>query len=208
MLREVGIIPIIRTPSADVAVRVAETLLTAGLAVAEVTMTVPDALAVISRLQRLYGRRLLLGAGTVADAHTAEQAVEAGARFLVSPCLAPDVMATGARHDVAVLPGALTPTEIFQAVKDGAELVKVFPVQNVGGAAYIRALRSPFPDLQLVPTGGVTLDTVGDFIRAGAAAVGVGSELVLKYAIERGDYEHIASLAAEFMQAVKAARAG
>ena len=207
-LGEVGIVPIIRAGSAEAAVRVAEALLAAGIAVAEVTMTVPDALAAIAKLARAHGGRLLVGAGTVTDAHTAERAIEAGARFLVSPCLSPDVMSVGARHDVTLLPGALTPTEIFQAVSAGADLVKVFPVQNVGGASYLRALRSPFPDLALVPTGGVTLETAGDYIRAGAAALGVGGELVQRAALDRGDYDAIGSLGAQFVQAVKAARAG
>jgi 2-dehydro-3-deoxyphosphogluconate aldolase/(4S)-4-hydroxy-2-oxoglutarate aldolase len=207
-LRDVGIIPIIRAPSADVAVRVAGALVAAGITVAEVTMTVPDALSAIATLTREHAGRLLVGAGTVTDVRTAERAIEAGARFLVSPCLTRDVMDVGTRHDVALVPGALTPTEIFQAVTAGADLVKVFPVQNVGGASYLRALRSPFPDLPLVPTGGVTLESVGDYIRAGAVAVGVGGELVQRAALARGDYDAIGSLGARFVQAVKSARAG
>ena len=171
-------------------------------------MTVPDAISAIELLVRDFGGRLLVGAGTVTDALTAERVIDAGARFVVSPCLVPDVIAVAARRDVAVLPGALTPTEIFQAVAAGADMVKVFPALHVGGPAYIRALRAPFPDFPLVPTGGVSLDTVRDYIRAGSAAVGVGGEIVLRNALERGDYAAIGRVAEEFMRAVKNARVG
>jgi 2-dehydro-3-deoxyphosphogluconate aldolase/(4S)-4-hydroxy-2-oxoglutarate aldolase len=208
LLEDNGIIPIVRAPSAEVAVRAAEALLAAGITVVEVTMTVPNALSAIQTLTQRHAGKLLVGAGTVTDALTAEHVIEAGARFIVSPCLAPDVMSVGTREGVALVPGTLTPTEIFQAVTAGADLVKVFPVHNVGGPGYIRALRAPFPELPLVPTGGVTLETVGDYIRAGATALGVGGELVLRSALERSDYDAIGALGARFVQAVKAARTG
>jgi len=208
MLCDVGVIPVIRVDSAEVAMRVVDALVDAGLPVAEITMTVPDALDAISQVARRLFGRVLVGAGTVTDAETVRRAVDAGAEFIVSPCLVPDVVAAARAANVAVLPGALTPTEVQQAAQAGADLVKVFPAQAVGGASYIRALRGPFPLVPLVPTGGVSLQTVGDFIRAGSAAVGVGGELVVRDAIERGDYAAIGSLAVQFMQAVAAARRG
>ena len=134
------------------------------------------------------------------------RAVDSGAEFIVSPSLVPDVVAASSAANVAAIAGALTPTEVQHAVYAGADFVKIFPVQAVGGASYIRALRGPFPTVRFVPTGGVNVQTVGDFLRAGSAAVGVGGELVVREAIERGDYAAIGSLAAQFMQAVVAAR--
>lgn len=204
-LREVGIIPVIRTTSADAAVSVAEALLEAGLAVAEITMTVPQAVEAIGAVaKRLPG--VLVGAGTVTQAEMARRAVEAGAEFIVTPCLVPEVIAAAQRTAVAVLPGALTPSEVFEAFRLGGDMVKVFPVGSVGGAAYVRALRGPFPDIPLVPTGGVSLENIADLFRAGAAAVGVGTELISRDALARHDYAAIGALAKQFLAAVRAAR--
>jgi 2-dehydro-3-deoxyphosphogluconate aldolase/(4S)-4-hydroxy-2-oxoglutarate aldolase len=134
--------------------------------------------------------------------------MDAGAEFIVSPSLVPEVIVAARAANVAVLPGALTPTEILQAVQWGADLVKVFPAQVIGGASYIRALRGPFPNIGLVPTGGVNLQNLGDFIRAGAAAVGVGGELVQKESIARGDYADIGLLARQYVDAIASARRG
>jgi 2-dehydro-3-deoxyphosphogluconate aldolase/(4S)-4-hydroxy-2-oxoglutarate aldolase len=206
MLKDVGIIPVIRADSADVALRVVSALVDAGLPVAEITMTVPDALQAMKQVALRFSRRILLGAGTVTDAATVPQAIDAGAEFIVSPALVPEVIVAARAANVTVLPGALTPSEILQAVQWGADLVKVFPAQALGGPSYIRALRGPFPTIPLVPTGGVNLQTIGDFIRAGSAAVGVGGELVQKEAIARGDFAAIGVLAREFLQAVRSAR--
>jgi 2-dehydro-3-deoxyphosphogluconate aldolase / (4S)-4-hydroxy-2-oxoglutarate aldolase len=206
-LREVGIIPVIRADSAGAAVAVVETLMEAGLTVAEITMTVPDAIEAIASVSKRFGGKVLVGAGTVTDAETVRRALDAGAEFIVSPCLVPDVIAAARRADVAVLPGALTPTEVFEAFRQGGDMVKVFPAQSVGGAAYLRALRGPFPDIPLVPTGGVTLDNVGEMFKAGAAAVGVGSEMISKDALARHDYAAIGALASRFLEAVSQARA-
>ena len=211
LLRDIGLIPVIRCDSADVAVRVTDALCDAGLRVVEITMTVPNAMDAISRVARRTSgggsaQRVLVGAGTVIEARDVQRAVDAGAEFIVSPCLVPEVVAAAKAAGVAVIPGALTPTEILAAQRMGADLVKVFPVQAVGGATYIRSLRGPFPDLQLVPTGGVDLNNVGDFIHAGAAAVGVGSELVSREDVARGNYSGIATRAREFMTAIAAAR--
>jgi 2-dehydro-3-deoxyphosphogluconate aldolase / (4S)-4-hydroxy-2-oxoglutarate aldolase len=205
-LREVGIIPVIRADSAGAAVAVVEKLMEAGLTVAEITMTVPDAIEAIASVSKRFGDKVLVGAGTVTDAETVRRALDAGADFIVSPCLVPDVIAAARRADVAVLPGALTPTEVFEAFRQGGDMVKVFPAQSVGGAAYLRALRGPFPDIPLVPTGGVTLDNVGEMFKAGAAAVGVGSEMISKDALARHDYAAIGALASRFLEAVSQAR--
>lgn len=198
-LREVGIIPIIRASSADVAMPVAEALVQAGLAVVEITMTVPNAIDAIRAVAKRFTGKMLVGAGTVTDAETVKRAVDAGAKFIVSPCLVADVIEAAHDVDVAVLPGALTPREVFEAFRSGADMVKVFPVQSVGGAAYLRALRGPFPDTPLVPTGGVTLENIGEMFKAGAAAVGVGSELISQDALARRDYAAIGALAKQFM---------
>jgi 2-dehydro-3-deoxyphosphogluconate aldolase/(4S)-4-hydroxy-2-oxoglutarate aldolase len=205
-LRDVGIIPVIRAASADVAIAVVEALMEAQLTVAEITMTVPNAIEAIAAVEKRFGGAILIGAGTITDADTARRAVDAGAEFLVSPCLVGEVIEAAQREDVPVLPGALTPTEIFEAFRRGADMVKVFPAQNVGGASYLRALRGPFPDIPLVPTGGVTLDNIGDFFAAGAAAVGVGSELVSKEALARSDFNAVGALARKFVGAARAAR--
>lgn len=205
-LREVGIIPVIRADSAGAAVAVVEALMEAELTVAEITMTVPGAIEAIGSVAKRFGSRVLVGAGTVTDAKTVKQALDAGAEFIVSPCLVPKVIEAARRADIAVLPGALTPTEVFEAFRQGADMVKVFPAQNVGGAAYLRALRGPFPDISLVPTGGVTLENVGEMFKAGAAAVGVGSEMISKDALARRDYEVIGALASRFLEAVRQAR--
>ncbi|HMC54424.1 MAG TPA: bifunctional 4-hydroxy-2-oxoglutarate aldolase/2-dehydro-3-deoxy-phosphogluconate aldolase [Gemmatimonadaceae bacterium] len=203
-IREVGIIPVIRASDAGAALAVVEALAEAGLTIAEVTMTVPDAIPVIGQVAKRFGERVLVGAGTVTDAETARRSIDAGARFVVSPCLVREVIEAAARADVAVLPGALTPTEIFEARRLGGDLIKVFPAQNVGGASYLRALRGPFPDIPLVPTGGVTLDNIREMFDAGAAAVGVGGELISRDALARRDYPAIGALAVRFMAAARA----
>jgi 2-dehydro-3-deoxyphosphogluconate aldolase / (4S)-4-hydroxy-2-oxoglutarate aldolase len=198
---------VIRAGRTDAAVAVVEALLEAGLYVAEITMTVPNAIEAIASVTKRFAHQVLVGAGTVTDAETTARAIDAGAEFIVTPCLIPDVIDAARRADVAVLPGALTPTEVFEAFRKGGDMVKVFPAQNVGGATYLRALRAPFPDIPLVPTGGVTLDNITEMFDAGAAAVGVGSELISKDALARRDYAAIGALAARFMAAARTARA-
>ena len=198
-LREAGIIPIIRASTADIALPVAEALLQAGLPVVEITMTVPNAIHAIGAVAKHFAGKMLVGAGTVTHADTAKRAMDAGAEFIVTPCLVPEVIEVARRADVAALPGALTPTEVFEAFRLGGDMVKVFPVQAVGGAAYLRALRGPFPDIPLIPTGGVNLENIGEMFKAGAAAVGVGSELISQDALTRRDYAAIGALAKQFM---------
>lgn len=207
-LREVGIIPVIRAPSADAAVAVVEAMLQAGLTVAEITMTVPNAIDAIGSVAKRFPGTVLVGAGTVTQPETARRAVDAGAEFIVTPCLVPEVIEAAHRAEVAVLPGALTPSEVFEAFRLGGDMVKVFPAQTVGGAAYLRALRGPFPDIPLVPTGGVTLENLAELFQAGAVAVGVGTELISKDALARRDYAAIGALAKQFLAAARQARGG
>ena len=201
-----GLIPVIRAESADVAVRIAGALAEGGIRTLEITMTVPDALGAIRSVAGQFGDRVLLGAGTVTSRAMAEQALDAGAEFLVTPCLVADVIAAARQHGVAVLPGALTPTEIFSAWSLGGDIIKVFPASNVGGASYLRALKGPFPAIPLCPTGGVNLETIAGFVQAGAAAVGVGGELVSKEAIAAGEFGRITELARQYVEALAAAR--
>jgi 2-dehydro-3-deoxyphosphogluconate aldolase/(4S)-4-hydroxy-2-oxoglutarate aldolase len=205
-IRAGGIIPVIRADSADTAVRVTEALLEGGIRTIEITMTVPDALGAIRSVASRFGSDVLLGAGPVTDRSMAEGVLDAGAEFIVTPCVVPDVIAVARERDVPVLPGALTPTEVFTAWQQGGDIVKIFPASHVGGASYLKALKGPFPQIDVCPTGGVNLNTIGEFFAAGAAAVGVGGELVLKSAIQQGRFDEITRLAKEYVEAVARAR--
>jgi 2-dehydro-3-deoxyphosphogluconate aldolase/(4S)-4-hydroxy-2-oxoglutarate aldolase len=205
-LKAGGLVPVIRADSADVAVRVTEALVAGGVRTIEITMTVPDALTAIRSVAERFGHEILLGAGTITDREMALGALDAGAEFLVTPCVVPDVIATAREHGAAVLPGAMTPTEVFSAWTLGGDVVKVFPASHAGGASYVKALKGPFPQIELCPTGGVSLETIAGFIEAGAVAVGVGGELVLKSAIASGAYDRISDVARQYMQALARAR--
>lgn len=170
---DVGIVPVVRAPSAQLAIAAARAVCEGGIPIVEVTMTVPGAIEVIAELSR----DVFVGAGTVLDAQTAARCLAAGAQFIVSPLFDPETVALANREGKVVMPGALTPTEVQAAWKAGCDFVKVFPCGNVGGPAYIKALKAVFPHIPLVPTGGVNLTTAEAFLRAGAAALGVGSEL-------------------------------
>ncbi len=202
-----GLIPVIRAQSADEAAAVVEAIQAGGLSVLEITMTVPNAVALIADVVR-RAPDALVGAGTVLDPETARACIAAGARFVVSPALNPDTIAACREAGVAVLPGALTPTEVVSAWRAGADLVKVFPANAVGGAAYIKSLKAPLPQIGLVPTGGVNLDTARDFIKAGAAALGVGADLVDLAALRRGESTLITERARRFLALVREVRAG
>jgi 2-dehydro-3-deoxyphosphogluconate aldolase / (4S)-4-hydroxy-2-oxoglutarate aldolase len=201
-----GIVPVIRADSAATALKIVEALVAGGIRTLEITMTVPDAIGAIRTVAEKFGRDVLLGAGTVTSRALAEGSIDAGAEFLVTPCVVADVIAVGRERGVAVLPGAMTPTEVFGAWSAGGDIIKIFPASNVGGASYLKALKGPFPQIPLCPTGGVNLQTIGDFVKAGASAVGVGGELVSKAAIDRGDFAEITRLAAEYVKAFAAAR--
>ena len=170
------VVPIIRTASRDWAIEAAEILAAAGLGILEVTFTVPDAAAVISNLRRRFPH-ILVGAGTVTHGALAEQAVDAGAQFLLSPALSPGMVDVARRCNVLAVPGAFTPTEVLHALDAGAELIKIFPAE-IGGPRHIRSILAPLPQARLLPTGGVTPENIGEWLRAGAAAVGIGTALV------------------------------
>jgi 2-dehydro-3-deoxyphosphogluconate aldolase/(4S)-4-hydroxy-2-oxoglutarate aldolase len=175
---ETGIVPVVRAPSGDEALRVIDAIRAGGIDVIELTMTVPGAVRLIEDLAKRYGDQVVLGAGTVLDSETARACILAGAAFVVSPMLDEGMIACCRTYGVAALPGALTPTEIVRAWRAGADMVKVFPCSAMGGAAYVRSLKAPLPQIDLVPTGGVSIATVADFVRAGASAVGAGADLV------------------------------
>ena len=202
-----GIVPVIRADSADAAVRIVEALVAGGIRTLEITMTVPDAIGAIRIVSEKFGRDVLLGAGTVTSRALAEGSIDAGAEFLVTPCVVPEVIAVARERGVAVLPGAMTPTEVFAAWSAGGDIIKIFPASNVGGASYLKALKGPFPQIKLCPTGGVNLQAIGDFVKAGASAVGVGGELVSKAAIDRGDVDESTRLASEYVRAFAEAKA-
>lgn len=200
-----GIVAVIRAPSGELLVEVAEALLAGGVEVMEVTFTVPGAIRVVERVAERLGDRILLGAGTVLDAETARAALLAGAEFIVSPSTNLEVIQLCRRYDKIVLPGAFTPTEVVTAWQAGADIVKIFPA-DVGGPNYLKALRGPLPQVRLLPTGGVDLNTAADFLRAGACALGVGGSLVESKAVQQGDMKRIESLAKQFVAIVQKSR--
>ena len=206
-IEQLGIVPVVRAPSAAVALRAARAAHAGGIDVLEITMTVPDALAVLRQLAAELADRVILGAGTVLDAETARRCIAAGARFIVAPGF--DLETVRAAQDLGtpVMPGALTPTEVIAAWKAGADMVKIFPASAVGGAEYLRALKAPLPQVKLLPTGGVDRRTAADYIRAGAAALGVGTALVDLKVLEREGDEAIAARARELVAIVRATRA-
>jgi 2-dehydro-3-deoxyphosphogluconate aldolase/(4S)-4-hydroxy-2-oxoglutarate aldolase len=201
-----GLIPVVRVSASQEAMDVAEALKSAGVSLIEITMTVQGAIGVIKELSRKFGGQVVIGAGTVLDLETAKEALLAGARFLVSPSVNLDLIHFARQADVVVIPGAMTPTEIVTAWNTQADMVKVFPVAQVGGPSYIKALKGPLPQIPLVPTGGVNLQNAGAFIRAGAAALGVGGELVDKNAVAQGNFGLITETAKAFLNAIREAR--
>jgi len=205
-IKDTGVIPVVRATTADEAMRAIDAIREGGIAVLEITMTVPGAVGVIEQVAARFGNDALVGAGTVLDAETARDCVSAGAQFIVSPALNMETIAYCREQDVAVMPGALTPTEVVQAWNAGADFVKVFPAGAVGGASYLKALKAPLPQIELVPTGGVSLKTAADFIKAGAAALGVGADLVDIKAIREGQAALITERAKQFVEIVRTSR--
>jgi 2-dehydro-3-deoxyphosphogluconate aldolase/(4S)-4-hydroxy-2-oxoglutarate aldolase len=205
-IRDTGLIPVVRAESSDQALRAVVALKAGGLDVLEVTMTVPGAIEVIQILAAEYGDDALIGAGTVLDPETAQACIRAGAKFIVSPALNEETIRFCRDQDVAVFPGALTPTEVVRAWHAGADAVKVFPAGAVGGASYLKALKAPLPQIELIPTGGVSLKTAADFIRAGAMALGVGADLVDTKALREGNGALITERAREFLEIVRQTR--
>ena len=205
-IRATGVIPVIRAPSAEEAVAAVEAMRAGGIDIVELTMTVPSAIAVIEQVVERHGDAIVVGAGTVLDAETARACIMAGAMFVVSPIVDVPTIRACRTYGIPVIPGALTPSEVVGAWRAGGDLVKVFPCGAVGGASYIKALRAPLPQIELVPTGGVTAATVADFIAAGASAVGAGADLVDLARLRRGDHAALTENARRYVAAVQQAR--
>jgi 2-dehydro-3-deoxyphosphogluconate aldolase/(4S)-4-hydroxy-2-oxoglutarate aldolase len=206
ILERVGLIPVLRAKSEAQGRAVVEAMVAGGVTIVEVTMTVPGAVDLIKQLKKQFGEELLLGAGTVTTADQAQATIDAGAEFVVSPSLHPEVIRTTKANRKISCPGALTPTEAITAWEAGADYVKIFPCSAVGGASYLKSLLAPFPHLKLIPTGGVTLQTAESFIKAGAKALGVGSDLVNLAAIDAGHPETITETARAYLEVMKNAR--
>jgi 2-dehydro-3-deoxyphosphogluconate aldolase/(4S)-4-hydroxy-2-oxoglutarate aldolase len=206
-IAEVGLVPVVRAQSADEAMKVADAIREGGVPVLEITMTVPGALGVMEQVVRRFGSDVVLGAGTVLDAETARACILAGARFVVSPALDLATIEMCRRYSVAVIPGALTPTEVVAAWSAGADVVKIFPCGALGGASYIKSLKGPLPQVEMIPTGGVSVKTAADFIRAGSMALGVGADLVDTAAIRDGNGKLVTDKAREYVRLVQEARA-
>lgn len=205
-IRQVGIVPVVRAPSAKHAQMAAEAVYAGGIPIVEVTMTVPDAIELIAQLVKSIGNDVLIGAGTVLDAQTAEKCIQAGAQFVVSPGFDAETVRFVTHRGTLMMAGALTPTEVINAWKAGSDFVKIFPCGSMGGAKYIKALKAPLPQVPMIPTGGVTLETAADLIRAGAEALGIGGELVSTAALAAGDVKQITEGARKYVAIVKAAR--
>src|SRR3954452_15669803 len=190
-ITEVGIVPVVRCSSAEGAVETVGALYRGGIRAAEITMTVPGAIRALEKAADQYGDKLVLGAGTVLDPETARSCMLAGAEFFVTPSLRTSTIEMAKRYSKVICPGALTPTEVLTAWEAGADAVKIFPCGNVGGPKYIKALKGPFPHIEMIPTGGVNLETTGEFLKAGACAVAVGGELVDAKTIQEGRFDVI-----------------
>ncbi|HTQ95983.1 MAG TPA: bifunctional 4-hydroxy-2-oxoglutarate aldolase/2-dehydro-3-deoxy-phosphogluconate aldolase [Candidatus Acidoferrum sp.] len=207
-IEEIGIVPVVRAGNLDEARRAVDAICAGGIPIIEITMTVPDAPKMIGELVRHYGSSVLTGAGTVTNAKQAEICLDAGAQFLVSPGLSVPVLEAAARRGTLAIPGALTPTEVMNSLEAGAPLVKIFPCGSAGGPKHIKALKAPFPNAKLIPTGGVNATNAAEYLTAGAFALGVGADLVDLTAIRRGDTTKILDMAKTLLDAVRSARAG
>jgi 2-dehydro-3-deoxyphosphogluconate aldolase/(4S)-4-hydroxy-2-oxoglutarate aldolase len=203
---DIGVVPVVRTSSAESAVLAIEAVYRGGIRAAEITMTVPGAIKALEKLADAFGDKLVLGAGTVLDPETARACMLAGAQFFVTPALNLKTIEIAKRYSKIIMPGALTPTEIVTAWEAGADFVKVFPCGAMGGAKYIKALKAPLPQIEMVPTGGVSLENTGEFLKAGAAAVAVGAELIDAKTIGEGRYDVFEERARQFLAEVAKAR--
>lgn len=201
-----GILPVVRAKTSDEARAVIEAIRAGGIKIFEITMTVPGAVELIAEFAE--DDDLLIGAGTVMDPETSRRCIAAGARFIISPALNFDTIVYCNETSVVVMPGALTPTEVANAWEAGADFVKVFPADSMGGARYLKSLKAPLPHIRLIPTGGVSQATAADFIRAGAEAIGVGADLVDLKAIREGRPKAITEAAKRYLEIVREARAG
>ena len=203
---EIGIVPVVRAASAQQAMHAAEAVCAGGIPIVEITMTVPGAINVIAHLVKSMGKDVLIGAGTVLDVEAAGACIDAGAEFLVSPGFDLATVQFAKRQSKLIMAGALTPTEVIAAWKAGSDFVKIFPCGTVGGATYIKALKAPLPQVPMIPTGGVNLNTAADFIQAGAAALGIGGELVSADGLKSGNVKIISEAARLYVDIVREAR--
>jgi 2-dehydro-3-deoxyphosphogluconate aldolase/(4S)-4-hydroxy-2-oxoglutarate aldolase len=203
---DIGIVPVVRTETAEGAIHAIEAVYRGGIRTAEITMTVPGAIRALEKVADKFGDQIVLGAGTVLDPETARACMLAGAQFLVTPSLNPATIQIAKRYSKVIMPGALTPTEVVAAWEAGADMVKVFPCSALGGAKYIKALRAPFPQIEMIPTGGVNLETIPDFLRAGACAVAVGAELIDSASIRAGHHELFEERAKRFLEVIRTTR--
>jgi 2-dehydro-3-deoxyphosphogluconate aldolase/(4S)-4-hydroxy-2-oxoglutarate aldolase len=206
-ITDIGIVPVVRTTTADAAIRSIEALFRGGVRAAEITMTVPGAIRALEKVADQFGDSIMLGAGTVLDPETARACMLAGAQFFVTPSLNLKTIEIAKRYSKVICAGALTPTEVVTAWQAGADVIKIFPADAVGGPKYIKALKGPLPQVEMIPTGGVNLNTAADFLRAGACAIAVGGELVNAELIKSNNYDEMENRARQFLGAVKSARA-
>ena len=204
---DIGIVPVVRTTSAESAILAIEAIYNGGIRAAEITMTVPGALKALEKVADKFGDKIVLGAGTVLDPETARICTLAGAEFFVTPALKLATIEMARRYSKVICTGALTPTEVLTAWEAGSDIVKVFPCGAVGGPKYIKALKGPLPQVEMVPTGGVNLETAGEFLKAGACAVAVGGELVDPKLIKAGQYDEMTKLAGQYLAVIAKARA-
>ncbi|MCZ2080595.1 MAG: bifunctional 4-hydroxy-2-oxoglutarate aldolase/2-dehydro-3-deoxy-phosphogluconate aldolase [Bryobacteraceae bacterium] len=205
-IRDVGIVPVVRTNSAESAIRSIEAIYRGGIRAAEITMTVPGAIKALEKVADQFGDKIVLGAGTVLDPETARVCMLAGAEFFVTPALRVSTIEMAKRYSKVICPGALTPTEVMTAWDAGADIVKIFPCGNVGGPKYIKALKAPFPHIEMIPTGGVNLETAGEFLKAGACAVAVGGELVDAKTIAEGKFDVFEERARKYLEVIARTR--
>jgi len=204
-ISEGKIIPVVRAANFDEAARAVDAIYAGGIAIMEITMTVPNAVAVIRQVAKQFGDTMLTGAGTVLTAQQAEECLDAGAQFLVSPGLSLEALAVAKKRNVLAIPGVLTPSELMQALAAGSNLVKVFPCGNLGGPKYLKALKAPFPHVGMIPTGGVNASNAAEYLAAGAFALGIGGDLVDTAAIRAGNTAKVTAAARELVEAVKRA---
>lgn len=205
-ISEVGIVPVIRASSPELAVAAAKAVWAGGIPIVEVTMTVPGAIGVIEELTATMAGEMLVGAGTVLGAETAARCLDAGAEFLVSPGFDTETVKMANLQEKLIMAGALTPTEVITAWKAGSDFVKVFPCGNVGGPSYIRALKAALPQIPMVPTGGVNLENAAEFLIAGASALGIGGELVSLAALKARNLDAITEAARQYVSIVRSVR--
>jgi 2-dehydro-3-deoxyphosphogluconate aldolase/(4S)-4-hydroxy-2-oxoglutarate aldolase len=206
LILDIGVVPVVRTSSAESAIRSIESVYRGGIRAAEITMTVPGAIRALEKIADQFGDSIVLGAGTVLDPETARACMLAGAQFFVTPALNIATIELAQRYSRPIMPGALTPTEVVTAWQAGADAVKIFPASAVGGAKYIKALKGPFPHIEMIPTGGVNLDTAADFLKAGACAIAVGGELIDAQTIKDNRYEVFEERAKQYLEIVRKTR--